>query len=60
MSAPLDVRNETIPGAAVYRTAGRGITMPEPGRTEVPYWITTTEEARKAVQETGREESRHH
>ncbi len=49
-SAPLDVRNETIPGAAVYRSAGRGITAPEPGRTEVPHWITTTEEARAAVQ----------
>ena len=48
-SAPLDVRNETIPGAAVYRSAGRGITAPEPGRTEVPHWITTTEEARAAV-----------
>jgi imidazolonepropionase-like amidohydrolase len=25
--------------------------MPEPGRTDVPYWITTAAEARKAVQE---------
>ena len=25
--------------------------MPEPGRTDVPYWITTDAEARKAVQE---------
>ncbi|MGH7006496.1 MAG: amidohydrolase family protein, partial [Alphaproteobacteria bacterium] len=45
------VRNEIIPGAARYRTAGRGITMPEPGRSEAPYWITTEAEARKAVQE---------
>ena len=28
------VRAETIPNAALFRTAGRGITMPEPGRTE--------------------------
>jgi imidazolonepropionase-like amidohydrolase len=45
------VRGETIPGAARFRTAGRGITMPEPGRTEAPYWISTVAEGRKAVQE---------
>jgi imidazolonepropionase-like amidohydrolase len=45
------VREETIPGAARLRTAGRGITMPEPGRTEAPYWITSEAEGRKAVQE---------
>jgi imidazolonepropionase-like amidohydrolase len=45
------VRDEPIPGAALLRTAGRGITMPEPGRTDAPYWITTEAEARKAVQE---------
>jgi imidazolonepropionase-like amidohydrolase len=45
------IRNETIPGAARLKTAGRGITSPEPGRTTVPYWITTEAEARKAVQE---------
>ena len=48
---PFQVREETIPDAARYRTAGRGITMPEPGRSEIPYWITSNEEARKAVQE---------
>ncbi|MEY4094230.1 MAG: hypothetical protein RLZZ53_1429, partial [Acidobacteriota bacterium] len=31
--------------------AGRGITAPEKGRTEVPFWIMTPEEGRKAVQE---------
>jgi imidazolonepropionase-like amidohydrolase len=45
------VRDETIPGAARLRTAGRGITMPEPGRTDAPYWLTTAAEAREAVQE---------
>ena len=45
------VREETIPNAARFRTAGRGITMPEPGRTEAPYWVTTVADSRKAVQE---------
>ena len=45
------VREEIIPNAARYRTAGRGLTMPEQGRTEAPYWITTVAEGRKAVQE---------
>ena len=45
------VRNETIPNAARLRTAGRGLTAPEPGRTEAPYWVATAAEARKAVQE---------
>ena len=49
--APFQVRAETIPNAARYRLAGRGITAPEPGRTDIPYWITTADEARKAVQE---------
>jgi imidazolonepropionase-like amidohydrolase len=48
---PFQIRGETIPGAARFRTAGRGITMPEPGRTDIPYWITTEAEGRKAVQE---------
>ena len=47
----LDMRGEAIPGAARFRSAGRGITMPEPGRTTVPYWITTAAEGRKAVEE---------
>jgi imidazolonepropionase-like amidohydrolase len=47
----LDLHSEEIPGAARYRSAGRGITMPEPGRTQVPYWITTAQEGRKAVEE---------
>jgi imidazolonepropionase-like amidohydrolase len=47
----LQVRQEPILGAPLLRTAGRGITSPEPGRTTVPYWVTTAAEARKAVQE---------
>ncbi len=45
------VREETIPNAARSRTAGRGITAPEPGRSEESYWITSEDEARTAVQE---------
>ena len=45
------VREETIPNAARFRTAGRGFTMPEPGRTEAPYWVSTVPEALKAMQE---------
>jgi imidazolonepropionase-like amidohydrolase len=47
----LPMRSETIPGAAKFFSAGRGITMPEPGRITVPHWITTEAEGRKAVQE---------
>ena len=45
------VRKEVIPGAALYRLAGRGITAPEPGRSDIPYWVTTDDEARAAVRE---------
>jgi len=47
----LPMRSENIPDAAKFLSAGRGITMPEPGRITVPYWITTEAEGRKAVQE---------
>ena len=47
----LDLRGQGIPGAARFLSAGRGITMPEPGRITVPHWITTEAEGRKAVQE---------
>ena len=48
---PFQLREQTLPNAARFRTAGRGITAPEPGRSEVPYWVTSENEARKAVQE---------
>jgi imidazolonepropionase-like amidohydrolase len=47
----LGMRGETIPGAARFLSAGRGITMPEPGRLTVPHWITTEAEGRKVVAE---------
>ena len=48
---PFAVRQEVMSGAALFRTAGRGITTPEPGRSEVPHWVTTEQEAREAVRE---------
>ena len=49
--ATFQVRAQTTPGLARLFTAGRGITGPEPGRTTAPYWVTTVDEARKAVRE---------
>jgi imidazolonepropionase-like amidohydrolase len=45
------MRREVVPGHALYRMAGRGFTAPEPGRTDIPYWITTAEEGRAGVRE---------
>jgi imidazolonepropionase-like amidohydrolase len=47
----LDLRSEAIPGGARFLSAGRGITMQEPGRTTVPYWVMSEAEARNAVRE---------
>ena len=57
---PFQVRAEPPAGAARYFTAGRGITMPEPGRTDVPYWVTSRAEARKARAGAGRAQGRRH
>jgi imidazolonepropionase-like amidohydrolase len=52
---PLQVRNEVLPNAARFRTAGTGIAWPgsgpqgDPSRIDVPYPVRTVEEARKAV-----------
>ena len=53
---PFEMRDEAVPDGARSRTAGRGITGPEPGRSEVPFWITSEEEARTAVQELAEQE----
>ena len=45
------MRSEEVPGGARSQSAGRGITTPEPGRSEVPHWVTTPDEARAAVRE---------
>jgi imidazolonepropionase-like amidohydrolase len=43
-----------MPDTARFLTAGRGITAPEPGRTEVPFWVSTDAEARAAVQDNAK------
>ena len=48
---PFEVREDNIPGAARLFTAGRGITTPEPGRSDTAYWINNVEEGRQAVRE---------
>ncbi len=55
-SVGLEMRSEDIPNGARSRSAGRGITGPEEGRSEVPFWITSEAEARAAVQELATEE----
>lgn len=45
------VQREEIPDAARYLTAGRGFSAPEPGRSEIPHWVTEAEAARAAVRE---------
>lgn len=49
--APLAMRYERIADGARSQSAGRGITRPEPGRNDAPYWISTEDEARTAVGE---------
>ncbi len=47
----LRMRNELVSDGARSQSAGRGITSSEPGRSEVPHWVTTETEAQAAVQE---------
>jgi imidazolonepropionase-like amidohydrolase len=53
---PYQIRTESanMPNTARFLTAGRGITAPEPGRTEVPLWVSTEAEARAAVQDNAK------
>ncbi|HXP85951.1 MAG TPA: amidohydrolase family protein [Bryobacteraceae bacterium] len=53
---PYQLREEVDPGAALFRTVGRGLAWPgsgpfDPARNDVPYVVTTVEEARRAVQD---------
>jgi hypothetical protein len=54
---PLRLRDEIIPGAARFKTAGAGMAWPaagaqgDPSRADVMYFVTTPEEARAAVQD---------
>jgi imidazolonepropionase-like amidohydrolase len=53
--APVRMRTEVVPGAALFKTAGPGIAWPgsgaqgHPSRADVPYPVTTVAEARDAV-----------
>ena len=52
---PLRVRDEVVPGAALFKTAGPGIAWPgsgaqgHPSRVDVAYPVSTVEEAKAAV-----------
>ena len=46
--AALELREEELPGIARFRSAGLGITRPEPGR-RVVHWVNTEDEIRQAV-----------
>jgi imidazolonepropionase-like amidohydrolase len=52
---PLRVREEVVPGAALFHTAGAGMAWPgsgaqgDPSRVDVAYPVSTPEEARAAV-----------
>ena len=54
---PLRMQDEVIPNAALFRTAGPGMSWPgagaggHPSRNDVMYPVTTEEEARRAVQD---------
>jgi imidazolonepropionase-like amidohydrolase len=53
---PFELRSQPADGAALFRTAGRGIAMPNAGPNalywrDAPYGITTEMEARQAVRE---------
>lgn len=56
-NAALELRHETVPGAALFKTAGPGIAWPgsgaqgDPSRVDVAYPVTTPDEARAAVRE---------
>ncbi len=47
----LDFRAKVEPGSATFQSAGRGITMPEPGRINVSHWINDEAEGRNVVKE---------
>jgi imidazolonepropionase-like amidohydrolase len=53
---PYRLREEVHPGAALFRTVGRGLAWPgsgpnDPARNDVPYVVTTVEQARQAIRD---------
>ncbi|OFW01277.1 MAG: hypothetical protein A3I61_15375 [Acidobacteria bacterium RIFCSPLOWO2_02_FULL_68_18] len=57
---PMRLQGEIVPGAALFRTTGPGIAWPgsgaqgHPSRADVPYPVTTVDEARAAVEDYAR------
>ena len=53
---PYQLRQEVNPGAALFRTVGRGLAWPgsgpnDPARNDVPYAVTSVEQARQAIRD---------
>ncbi len=59
-NVPLLVRDQIVPNAALFKTTGTGIAYPgagpqgHPSRTDVPYPVSTPEDARAAVRDYAR------
>jgi imidazolonepropionase-like amidohydrolase len=57
---PLKLREEVVPNAALFKTAGPGMAYPgagaqgHPSRMDVSYWVSTPDEARAAVRDYAR------
>jgi len=62
--APLKVRDDAVPGAALFKTAGPGLAWPgsgaqgPPSRVDVSYPVSTVAEARAAVEAAAAENER--
>jgi imidazolonepropionase-like amidohydrolase len=59
---PIEVQNEVIPNAALFKTAGNAISWPGAGaqgaeaRNDIMYPVRTPEEGRRAVQDSAKED----
>src|SRR5438477_8239534 len=59
-NVPLLVRDQIVPNVPLFKTTGTGIAYPgagpqgHPSRTDVPYQVSTPEEARTAVEDYAR------
>jgi len=59
-NVPLLVRDQVVPNAALFKTTGTGIAYPgagpqgHPSRTDVPYPVSTPDDARAAVRDYAR------
>jgi len=61
-NVPIEVQNEVIPNAALFKTAGNAISWPGAGaqgaeaRNDIMYPVHTVEEARRAVQDSAKQD----